>query len=183
MTTAVLAHHIPRTRVNTIALVIAMALLTALAAQIRIPLWPVPITGSTFAVLLGGAALGWRAGGSAQLLYLAMGMAGLPVFTGLESGAGTFVGATGGYLLAFPVAAALVGRMAEKGYDRRFGSMALAFVAGSAVIYIGGVAGLMANLDMSLSAALGAGVYPFLIGDVVKATGAGLLVPAIWRRL
>jgi len=164
-------------------LVAATALLTALAAQVRIPLWPVPITGSTFAVLLGGAALGWKAGGSAQLVYLTMGVAGIPVFAGWGSGAATFLGPTGGYLLAFPVAAALVGWLAEKGHDRKFQTMTVAFLAGSAVIYIGGVAGLMLNLGMTLPAALSAGVYPFLIGDLLKAVAAGVLVPGIWRKL
>ena len=158
-------------------------MLTALAAQVRIPLWPVPITGSTFGVLLAGAALGWRAGGSSQLLYLALGIAGAPVFAAGGSGLATFAGPTGGYLLAFPVAAALVGRMAEGGHDRKFWGMTTAFLAGSAVIYSGGVAGLMISLGMSLPAALSAGVYPFLVGDAMKATAAGLLMPAIWRRL
>src|SRR5690606_20614330 len=184
MTSLVLAHRVlPRTRINTTVLVVAVAALTALAAQVRIPLWPVPITGSTFAVLLGGAALGWKAGGTAQLLYLVVGIAGVPVFADGNSGAATLIGPTGGYLLAFPVAAALVGWLAGKGHDRRFHTMAFAFLAGSAVIYMGGVTGLMLNLGMTLPAAMSAGVYPFLIGDAIKATGAGLLLPAIWRRL
>ena len=184
MTSLVLRQRVlPRARWMTLVAVVAVALLTALAAQVRIPLWPVPITGSTFAVLLGGAALGWRAAGAAQLLYLLLGIAGLPVFTNANSGVEALLGATGGYLLAFPLAAALVGRLAEKGHDRKFRSMAVAFLAGSAVIYVGGVAGLMGFLGMALPEALSAGVYPFLIGDAIKAVAAGTLVPAIWRRL
>lgn len=166
-----------------IAAVVAVAGLTALAAQIRIPLWPVPITGQTFAVLLGGAALGWRAGGAAQLLYLAVGAAGLPVFTEAAGGIDVLVGPTAGYLLAFPVAAALVGRFAEQRHDRRFLSMAAAFVAGSAVIYLGGVAGLVTLVGYTIGEALALGVFPFLIGDAIKAAAAGIALPGAWRLL
>ena len=172
-----------RSRVATVALVVAGAALTALAAQVRIPLWPVPITGQTFAVLLTGAALGWRAGGAAQLLYLAMGAAGLPVFTEASGGINVLLGPTSGYLFAFPLAAALVGRMAERRHDRRFWSMVGAFVAGSALVYVLGVVGLMASLGLALTTALQEGVVPFLVGDAIKAAAAGLLLPAAWRLL
>ncbi len=163
------------------ALVVAVAALTAVSAQWRIPLWPVPVTGQTFAVLLGGAALGWRAGGAAQLLYLALGAAGLPVFTEASGGLEVLAGPTAGYLLAFPVAAALVGRLAERRHDRRFWTMAAAFLAGSGIIYLGGVAGLMTLLGMSLAEALTVGVVPFLVGDAIKAAAAGVVLPAAWR--
>lgn len=170
-----------RSRLVTLVLVVAAAALTAVAAQWRIPLWPVPITGQTFAVLLTGAALGWRAGGAAQLLYLAVGAFGAPVFTEASGGWDVLVGATGGYLLAFPVAAALVGWFAEHRHDRRFWSMALAFVAGSAVIYAGGVLGLVYFVDLSPGTAFAEGVAPFLVGDAVKAVAAGIVLPGAWR--
>lgn len=170
-----------RSRVQTAVLVVAAAALTAVAAQWRIPLWPVPITGQTFAVLLGGAVLGWRAGGTAQLLYLAVGAAGVPVFTEAGAGLAYFTGPTAGYLLAFPVAAALVGRLAERRADRRFWSMAGTFVLGSAVIYLGGVTGLVLLLDMTVPQAISAGVVPFLLGDAIKAAAAGVLLPAAWK--
>lgn len=163
------------------ALVVAAAALTALAAQWRIPLWPVPITGQTFAVLLTGAALGWRAGGAAQLLYLAVGAAGAPIFTEASGGLDVFAGPTVGYLVGFPIAAAIVGRLAEHGHDRRFWSMALAFVTGSAVIYFAGMVGLISVLGITPAAAFADGVAPFLVGDAIKAVAAGLALPAAWR--
>lgn len=172
-----------RSRALTIVSVVAVAALTAAAAQWRIPLWPVPVTGQTFAVLLGGAALGWRAGGAAQLLYLAVGAAGVPVFTDGASGLAYLTGPTAGYLVAFPLAAALVGRLAERRADRRFWSMVGAFLAGSAVIYLGGVTGLVLLLDMTVPEAITAGVIPFLVGDAIKAAAAGLLLPSAWKAL
>lgn len=170
-----------RSRALTAVLIAAAAALTAVAAQWRIPLWPVPVTGQTFAVLLGGAVLGWRAGGAAQLLYLVVGAAGVPVFTDTGAGLAYFSGPTAGYLLAFPLAAALVGRLAERRADRRFWSMTGAFVLGSAVIYLGGMTGLVLLLDMTVAEAFTAGVVPFLVGDAVKAAAAGVLLPAAWR--
>jgi biotin transport system substrate-specific component len=173
-----------RSRVATAVLVVGVAALTALAAQWYIPLWPVPVTGQTLAVLLGGAILGWRGGAAAQLLYLAVGAIGVPVFTEASGGWDVLFGptaTTAGYLLAFPVAAALVGRLAEARHDRRFWPMVAAFLAGSAVIYAGGVLGLMTVLDMGLVEAINVGVAPFLIGDAIKAAVAGLALPGAWK--
>jgi biotin transport system substrate-specific component len=172
---------IARSNLAAAALVVGAAGLTALAAQWRIPLWPVPITGQTFAILLTGAALGWRLGGAAQLLYLAVGALGAPVFTEASGGLDTFAGPTVGYLLAFPVAAAIVGRLAERRHDRRFWSMVLAFAVGSAVIYLSGMLGLMATLGFSASTAFAEGVAPFLVGDGIKAVAAGVVLPGAWR--
>jgi len=172
---------ISRSRVTAFALVVAAAALTALAAQWRIPLWPVPITGQTFAVLLTGAALGWRAGGAAQLLYLAVGAAGAPIFTEASGGLDVLAGPTAGYLIAFPIAAAVVGRLAEHHHDRRFWSMAVAAVVGSAIIYLGGMVGLVTLIGLSPADAFANGVVPFLIGDAVKATAAGIVLPAAWK--
>lgn len=173
-----------RSRVATAVLVVGVAALTALAAQWYVPMWPVPVTGQTLVVLLGGAALGWRAGAAAQLLYLAVGAAGMPVFTEASGGWEVLFGpgaTTAGYLFAFPVAAALVGRLAQSRHDRRFWTMAGAFLAGSAVIYAGGVAGLMVVLGVSFVEALGIGVVPFLVGDALKAALAGVLLPGAWK--
>lgn len=170
-----------RSLLATAGLVVSVTALTALAAQWYIPLWPVPVTGQTLVVLLGGAALGWRAGAAAQLLYLVVGAVGLPVFAEASGGAAVLVGHTAGYLFAFPVAAGLVGWLAERRQDRRFWTMALAFLAGSAVIYLGGVTGLMIVLKLSLHEALAAGVWPFLVGDALKAAAAGVLLPGAWR--
>ncbi len=172
-----------KSRIATVVLVVGFAALTAAAAQWRIvlPFTPVPITGQTFAVLLTGAALGMRAGAASQTLYLVMGMAGLPVFTDGGSGLGTFIGATGGYLIGFVAAAAVVGRLAEGRQDRTFPTALTAFLAGSFVIYACGVAGLVVNAEMSVNEAILKGVAPFVFGDLLKATAAGLLLPASWR--
>src|SRR5436309_9086430 len=125
-------------------LVLAASLVTALAAQVAIPLpWsPVPLTGQTFAVLLSGAVLGARRAFLAQLVYLAEGAFGLPVFAGGALGFAKIVGPTGGYLMAFPFAAALTGALAERGWDRRHLTTFAALLAGSALIFAGGLAWL-----------------------------------------
>ena len=185
MTSAVITQKVlPRSWVVSVVLVVAAAALTALAAQWRIvlPFTPVPITGSTFAVLLTGAALGWKLGASGQMLYVAVGVLGAPVFTGAQGGweyvrtAGTV-----GYLIGFIFAAGLVGWMAEHRQDRTFSTMFTAFLLGSFVIYVFGVIGLMATFGFGLPEALEKGVVPFLLGDLIKAAVAGLLLPGAWR--
>lgn len=186
MTSAVISQRaLPRSGVVSILLVVAAAALTALAAQWRIylPFTPVPITGQTFAVLLTGAALGWKLGAAGQLLYLAVGALGAPVFTDGSGGIEVLTGATGGYLIGFVFAAGLVGWMAEHRQDRTFSTMFTAFILGSAAIYAFGVVGLMVSTDMTLAAAVEAGVVPFLLGDLIKAAAAGILLPGAWKLL
>ena len=186
MTSTVITQRVlPRSAVMSLVLVVAAAALTAMAAQIRIPLpfTPVPITGQTFAVLLTGAALGWRLGAAGQLLYVAIGALGAPVFTDGAGGIEVISGATGGYLVGFIFAAAMVGRMAEGRQDRTFSTMFTAFILGSAVIYVFGVTGLMAATGWPLVEAVEKGVVPFLLGDIVKAAAAGLLLPGALRLL
>jgi biotin transport system substrate-specific component len=175
----------PRTRVTTAVAVVAVALLTAVAAQIRFPLpfTPVPITGQTFVVVLGGAVLGMRAGAASQLLYLALGAVGLPVFTEASGGWQVFQGATGGYLVGFVFAAALVGWLAEQRYDRRFTTAVWLFALGNLVIYAFGVPWLMVVTGWGLAEALAKGVLPFLVGDLLKIAAAAGLTPAAWRLL
>ncbi len=180
---ATLADLLPRTRARTVALVVGVALLTAAAAQITIPLpWtPVPVTGQTFAVLLAGATLGWRAGGASQVLYVALGAGGLPFYADGASGWQVATGATGGYLVGFVVAAALVGLLAEHRQDRSVLTSVPAMLAGTAVIYLLGVTWLAFVLDADATTALTKGLLPFVIGDAVKLVAAGLLLPAAWR--
>jgi biotin transport system substrate-specific component len=175
----------PRTRVATTVAVIAVALLTAAAAQVRIalPFTPVPITGQTFAVVLGGAVLGMRAGAASQLLYLALGAVGLPVFTEASGGWQVFQGATGGYLVGFVFAAALVGWLAEQRHDRRIPTALWMFALGNLVIYAFGVPWLMVVTGWGLGEAVAKGVVPFLIGDLLKIVAAAGLTPAAWRVL
>ena len=181
----VLADLLPGAVVRDVGLVVAVAALTAVAAQIRIPIplpgFPVPITGSTFAVLLGAAALGPVRGSAAQVLYVAAGLTGLPVFTGGNAGITYAVGATGGYLVGFIVASAVVGALARRGADRRPPSAALAFVTGTVVIYACGVPWLMHVTGMPVQQALVSGMGVFLAGDALKALAAAGLLPAAWR--
>jgi len=185
MTSAVITQRVlPRTRATSVLLVVGAAGLTALAAQweIHLPFTPVPITGQTFAVLLTGAALGMTLGAAGQFLYVAAGAAGLPIYSGGAAGweEARAVGTTG-YLIGFIVAAGLVGYLAERRHDRTFSTMFTAFLLGSFVIYGFGVVGLMFIFDMSFSEAIVAGVIPFLLGDLIKAAAAGLLLPGAWK--
>ncbi len=177
---------LPRTRVTPVVLVISAAALTALAAQweIHLPFTPVPITGQTFAVLLTGAALGMTLGAAGQLVYVAAGALGLPIYAGGAAGWDAAQAAgTSGYLIGFIVAAGVVGFMAERRQDRTFPTMFTAFVLGSFIIYFFGVIGLMITFDMTVSEAIVAGVVPFVVGDLIKAAAAGLLLPGAWRLL
>jgi biotin transport system substrate-specific component len=187
MTSAVIAQRVvPRSRVNSVLLVIGAAALTALAAQweIHLPFTPVPVTGQTFAVLLTGAALGMTLGAAGQAVYVVAGAVGLPVYAGGNAGWSTATAqGSAGYLIGFIVAAGFVGFMAERRQDRTFPTMFTAFIAGSFIIYAFGVIGLMILLDMTFTEAVVAGVVPFVLGDIIKAAAAGLLLPGAWRLL
>ncbi len=162
---------------------LAGALLVAAAAQVSVPLpgTPVPMTLQPLAVLIVGGLLGPRFGALSMLAYLAMGSAGLPVFTpGGLPGAARLFGPTGGYLLAYPAAAALTGWLAWRGSPSLYGAVrlgraALAALAGLALIHAGGLAQLMI-LTGSARTALAAGVLPFLAKDLVNVLVAGLLI-------
>ena len=169
---------------RSVALVVGFSLLMALAAQVAIPLpWtPVPITGQTFAVLLTGALLGSRLGALAMIAYLIEGASGLPFFAAGGSGIQHLLfSPTSGYLLSYPVAAFVVGLLAERGWDRRFLTAAAAMTIGSLVILVGGWAWLARFV--SPSAAFAAGVEPFLIGDVIKVALAAAALPSGWALL
>jgi biotin transport system substrate-specific component len=179
----VLADRIPKSAVREVALVLGLVALTALAAQVRIPLpfTPAPITGQTFAVLLGAAALGPLRASTAQVLYIGVGVAGMPVFSGFDSGWEVMTGATGGYIVGFVVASVVVGAMARRRMDRSPVGMAAAFVVGSLVIYAFGVPWMAATTPFSLTEALWLGAGVFVVGDVIKAVLAGGLLPSAWR--
>ncbi|HEV7890066.1 MAG TPA: biotin transporter BioY [Pyrinomonadaceae bacterium] len=169
---------------RSVGLVLGFSLLTALAAQVVVPLpWtPVPLTGQTFAVLLTGALLGSRMGALAMLAYLAEGAVGLPFFRGGAGGVAHLAGPTAGYLFAFPVAAYVTGYLAERGWDRRFLTAAAAMALGSAVILACGW-GWLTLFYRTAAEAFAAGVLPFLVGDVVKIALAAAALPAGWAIL
>jgi biotin transport system substrate-specific component len=166
--------------------VLFITVLTAIAAQISVPLpfTPVPFTFQPMVVLIGAAALGSRLGLASQILYLAVGIAGLPVFAAspeLPQGAARILGPTGGYLMAYPFAAFLTGWLAERGFDRRYVSAVLAMMCGLVVVFAGGVGWLMIGASrLDLSAALTAGFYPFVIPDFAKVLVASGVMPALW---
>jgi biotin transport system substrate-specific component len=163
-----------------IALIAAGTLIVALTAQIVIPTLPVPFTGQTLGVLAVGAALGFRRGAAALLLYLALGAAGLAVFAEGSSGVAKILGATGGYLVGFVVAAAIVGRLAELGWDRHIGGSLAAMAIGTAVIYAIGVPWLKVTLGIPWETAVAEGMTKFLIWDAAKLILAAGIFPAAW---
>jgi biotin transport system substrate-specific component len=168
-----------------LALMVGFSLLTAASARVVVPLpfTPVPITGQTFGVLLTGALLGGWRGFGAMLIYLTEGWAGLPVLSPsspAHAGLAPFAGPTGGYLVAFPFAALIVGFLAERGWDRTPLRVFAAMVASSAVIFLLG-AGWLAHFVGGAHNAIVEGVRPFLIGDAVKAALAAALLPLGWK--
>jgi biotin transport system substrate-specific component len=164
-------------------LILGASLATGLAAQVAFPLpWtPVPVTGQSFAVLLTGMVLGSRRGFLALVLYLAEGCAGLPVFAGGAAGIPVLLGPTGGYLLAFPLAAGVTGLLAEHGWDRHRLSALAAMLLGSGVIFAGGLAWLARFVPPAQL--LNTGLLPFVPGDIVKASLAALAFPFAWGQL
>jgi biotin transport system substrate-specific component len=176
-----------------IASLLFITVLTVVAAQVSIPLpfTQVPLTLQPMVVLLGGLALGSRLGAASQILYLAAGIAGLPVFAAsavLPPGPLRLLGPTGGYLMAYPIAAFITGYLAERGFDRRYLTSVIAMLAGLVVIYAAGVTwlGLFAQTadgPAGVSAAVFTGVYPFIVPDLIKLAVAAGFVPALWRLL
>jgi biotin transport system substrate-specific component len=165
-----------------VTLIVLGALFVAGLAQIEIPLpfTPVPITGQTFGVLLVGAALGSKRGAAALITYLVLGTIGLPFFAGGASGLNILIGATGGYLIGFVIAAYVLGLLAERGLERNVRTSLLPFLIGTVIIYVCGVAWLAVVLG-NFSKAIAAGLLPFLIGDMIKLLAASLALPAAWK--
>src|SRR5215208_3630826 len=163
-------------------LILLGALFVATLAQVEIPLpfTPVPITGQTLGVLLVGAALGSKRGAASLGTYLVMGIVGLPFFAGRAHGLAIVIGATGGYLIGFVVAAYVIGWLAERGLERSMRTALIPFLVGTLIIYLCGVSWLAVVLG-SLSKAVIAGFIPFLIGDAIKLIAASLLLPAAWK--
>ena len=169
--------------IRNLILVVVGSLALAISAKIQVPFYPVPMTMQTFVVLGIGMAMGWKLGAATVLLYLAEGALGMPVFSGTpEKGIGLayMLGGTGGYLLGFVAAAAVVGFLAERGWDRSFTGTALAMLVGNVVIYIPGLIwlGALFGWDKPI---LAWGLTPFLLGDLTKMLLAAGLMPLLWK--
>jgi len=175
--------------VNKVIMAFFMACITGIMAQVIIPLpWtPVPITAQTFAVLMAGVVLGRWWGGISQLIYLAVGLLGLPWFAGLTSGYSILLGSTGGYFIGFILAALFLGYCTDKyAQSRNFRSMfGLIFLANLALIYIPGLLGLglwiysVEGSFPTIFTLLAMGLFPFILGEIVKVGGAAALSKAI----
>ena len=168
---------------RSVSLAVVFSLLTALAAQIVIPIGPVPITGQTFAVLLTGALLGSRLGSMAMIMYLVEGAVGLPFFYGGSGGLGHILGPTGGYLVAFPAAAFITGAFAENGWDKRFLTAVAAMAVGSLVILLAGWLWFSLLMSTNPLAAFKVSVAPHIAGDVIKILLAAAVLPTGWAVL
>ena len=177
-------------RLRHIALICVGAAFIAVTANVafRLPDNPIPITGQTLSVLVVGGALGLRRGLLSVALYLALGLF-LPVYANHEHGLGTIVGLgsggvaiapVGGYLISFLFAAALVGWLAENGWDRHIGGAVGAMILGEFAIYAVGVPWLAVSLHLSPADAIAKGLTPFLIGDAIKLAIAAGIFPCAW---
>jgi len=169
--------------VKEVALVLAGIALLTLAAKIRVPMWPVPITMQTFAVLTIGAGLGLRLGLITLLGYIALGAAGVAVFTGEGAGLAYMAGPTGGYLVGFVAAAGMMGLLARRGWDKSVVGMAGAMLIGTAIIYGFGLAGMsiLFLADKGAAWVMQYGMFNFLLGDALKLVLAALVVPGLWK--
>lgn len=178
----VLADLWSRTRLADVVTVASAAALTALSAQIALPVpgSPVPVTGQTLAVLLTAAALGPMRGALGQLLYLMAALVGLPVLAQGAGGAEAVFGATAGYLLGFVAAAVVVGRLAKGGWSRTPVRVFASYAVGSLVIYVFGATVLALVTGQGMGWAVQKGVLPFLAGDAMKALLAAGLLPLAW---
>ncbi|MFL5766540.1 MAG: biotin transporter BioY [Actinomycetota bacterium] len=161
------------------------SLLVALLAQVQflLPFTPIPVTGQTLGVLVVGAALGPELAAASMLLYVAEGAAGLPFFAGGGHGWSVLAlsSASGGYLWGFVAMGAVVGALARRGWDRTLRSSISAMLIGEIVLYAIGVPWLAAAAGVGIERALVLGLYPFVVGDVLKLLGAAGLLPAAWR--
>lgn len=164
------------------ALIVGGSLFIGLCAQLAIHVGPVPITAQTFAVLMTGALLGRQRGSLCVLAYIIEGLAGLPVFALGRSGFAVLLSPTGGYLVGFVAAAYVTGLLAQNRWDRRFTTTVLAMTLGSAVMYTFGLGWLCCLMGINRTV-LTVGLYPFIVGDILKIVLAAVVLPAGWKLL
>jgi biotin transport system substrate-specific component len=182
---ALIDRVIPRSAINNVALILSGAVFTAYAAQLVIPMWPVPITAQTLAVLLVGSVLGATRGAISLIVYFSMGAVGLPVFSAATS---LSFGPTFGYLVGFIAAAAVVGYLSQRGWHKSVAGVLGSFAIANAVIYLFGLPWLafaLGSLGVAndLASVAAAGLAPFILGDVIKMTVAAALLPLAWKFL
>ena len=182
---ALIDRVIPRSAINNVALILSGAVFTAYAAQLVIPMWPVPITAQTLAVLLVGSVLGATRGAISLIVYFSMGAVGLPVFSAATS---LSFGPTFGYLVGFIAAAAVVGYLSQRGWHKSVAGVLGSFAIANTVIYLFGLpwlAFVLGSLGAAndLASVAAAGLAPFILGDVIKMTVAAALLPLAWKFL
>ena len=179
----VLADTLPTFAVRDAVLVVGFAALVGLLAQLVIvlPFTPVPITGQTFGVLLGGMALGWRRAVAGMAVYVGLGLVGVHWFAGGNGGAAIIGAPSFGYLVGFVVAAAVLGRLAELRFDRNPFGVLGSMVVGNLIIYLFGVSWLIVAIHVDVAQGIALGLTPFLLGDAIKAFLAAGLLPTAWK--
>jgi biotin transport system substrate-specific component len=171
---------IPRHLVTDITLVVLGAALVGGFAQLYVPLWPVPVTGQTLAVLLVGATLGAVRGALAMVVYAVVGIVGVPWFSEADSGWQVIAGPTGGYIIGFVLSAFLVGWLSERQWDRKVLKALALFLGGSVAVFAIGLPWLSFVLGTDLATTLEYGLWPFIIGGLIKALLAAGLLPLSW---
>lgn len=159
--------------------IVAGAALTAVCARVEVPMDPVPLTLQTLAVTVCGLRLGMKRGAMSQIVYLLAGAAGLPIFAEGKTGIPVLFGQTGGYLWAFVLAAGMLGWMAERGWDKKIGSLVVGLLLAHAVMLLCGA--LWLSLFVGITAAFVHGVLPFLAGSAIKTVLATASVPSTWK--
>ncbi len=162
-------------------LVFAGLVFIGLSAQLAIG-FPIPVTGQTFAVLMIGALYGARLGGMCLVSYVLAGAAGFPVFSNFGSGPMFLAGPTGGFLVGFIAAAYVVGKLAQIGWDRRVWTTIVAMLVGNLIIYAFGLLWLFCLMGFN-SKVFAVGLYPFIIGDILKIALAAAVLPSGWKLL
>jgi biotin transport system substrate-specific component len=167
-------------------LVVAGAAVVAVLAQVEIPLWPVPITGQTLGVIVVGASLGaWR-GAAALTTYMLAGLAGLPVFAGLTGTIAAVAKPSFGFVIGFIFSAFVAGWFAQRAWDRKPLLAFVGFAAASAIPFVFGIPymafilNVVLGLDYSFTQVLEAGLLPFIVGGLIKAALAALIIPGAW---
>jgi biotin transport system substrate-specific component len=168
------------------ALVLTGAAVVAVLAQVEIPLWPVPITGQTLGVILVGAALGARRGAAALLTYMLLGLAGLPVFAGFTGTLAAVAKPSFGFIIGFVFSAYVAGWFAERAWDRRPALAFVGFAAASVIPFLFGipylavVLNVVLGMELTFWQILEAGLFPFIVGGLIKAAIAAILIPGAW---